>query len=163
MNIEPFDDDEYNFLEQYVQIINKVAIALKTLEGNKHTFGLYLPTLFGLRNALRKCANIEQTETLKCIELAKALEAAFERRFGQLMDVNDPEGKSVPLFIAMITHPQFKLNFMGSNTIDSSVLHTLKEMLVSAAMIIEQNKKMLLQSCKETMNDNNTAAFEHGI
>lgn len=122
---------------------------------------MYLPTLFGLQNVLKKYANIETTETLECFELAKALEAAFERRFGQLMDVNDPEGKSAPLYIAMMTNPQFKLNFMGSKTIHPNVLHQLKEMLVSAAINIEESKS-LSQSCEKSDNNNITAAIVHG-
>lgn len=139
LNIEPFENDEYIFLQQYFQIVNKIAIALKSLEGNKHTFGLYLPTLFGLRNVLEKYANLETTETLVCLELAKAIKAGFERRFGQLMDVSDPEGKSAPLYIAMITNPQFKMNFMGSKTIHPNVLRQLKEILISAAIDIEKS------------------------
>lgn len=146
-------------MEEYFQIINKIAIALKTLEGNRHTFGLYLPTLFGLQNILKKNANITTTETLECFELAKALDAAFERRFGQLMDINDPEGRSAPLYIAMLTNPQFKLNFMGSKTIQPNVLRQLKEMLVSAAIQIEQSKSS--SRLGEKSNDNNcTAAIE---
>lgn len=125
---------------------------MKTLEGNKHTFGLYLPTLFGLRNVLEKYANIETTETLKCIELAKAIKAGFERRFGQLMNPNDPEGKSAPLYIAMVTNPQYKMNFMGSKTIAPNVLRQTKEMLVSAAIDIEQSKS-LPQLCENNNED----------
>lgn len=131
------------------------------MEGNKHTFGLYLPTLFGLRNILEKYANIETTETLACSELAKAIKAGFERRFGQLMDVNDSEGKSAPLYIAMITNPQFKMNFMGSKTIHPNVLRQLKEMLVSAAIDIEESKS-LPQLCEKPNNDENTAAIVNG-
>lgn len=134
---------------------------MKTLEGNKHTFGLYLPTLFGLRNVLEKYANIETTETLACLELAKAIKAGFETRFGQLMDVNDPEGKSAPLYIAMITNPQFKMNFMGSKTIHPNVLCQLKEMLVSAAIDIQQSKS-LPQLCEKPNNNDNSAAIMNG-
>lgn len=100
-------------------------------------------------------------ENFECLELAKALEKAFEIRFGQLIDANNPEGKSAPLYIAMITNPQFKLNYMGLKTIQPSVLHQLKEMLVSAAIDIEKSK-LSTHSCESSNNIINTAAIEHG-
>lgn len=138
LNIDPFDAEEYDFLQQYYQVTNKVAVALKVLEGNRHGFGLYLPTLIGLRTVLDTHSNPRTVaETEPCLQLAIALKNGFERRFADLMDVFNTDGKSAPLYIAMITNPQYKLNFMGTRTIDPRVLHKLKEMLVDAAIEIE--------------------------
>lgn len=48
----------------------------------------------------------------------------FERRFSSLMNPQDSE--SHPLYIAMITNPEFKLNYMGSAQIDPRVCAQLK-------------------------------------
>lgn len=159
LGIEPFDTEEYNFLRQYFEIINKVAIALKVLEGDKHPFGLYLPTLFGLRATLSKYANIDPTENQKCTQLAIALRNGFNNRFASLMDVFSSDGKSSPLYIAMITNPKYKLNYMGTRVIDPRVLSKLKEILLTAALEIERMNK----SC-ETSNDSNVVDAEqnHG-
>lgn len=119
LNLEPFDSKEYDFLNQYFRVINKVAIALKTLKADKYTFGLYLPTLFGLRSVLEKISNPTTTEMFECLPLAKALKTGFENRFGKLMDAFESDGKSAPLFIAMVSNPQFKLNFLGTRVISS--------------------------------------------
>lgn len=136
LGIEPFDTEEYEFLQQYYEIINKVAIALKVLEGDKHPFGLYLPTLFGLRATLNKYANMEDH---KCRQLAVALQNGFKNRFDNLMDVFSSDCKSLPLYIAMISNPKYKLNYMGFRIIDPRVLNKLKEILVTAALEIERN------------------------
>lgn len=134
--IAPFDSDEYDFLQQYHQVINKVATALKGLEGDQNTFGVYLPTLIGLRHVLTEYSNPEfATETQQCVPLAKALRDGFERRFGSLMNVCDPT--SAPLYIAMMTNPEYKLNYMGTAHIDPRILYKLKDMLVNAAIEIQ--------------------------
>lgn len=143
LNIDPFTLDEYNFLRQYFEIINEVAIALKVLEGDKHQFGLYLPTLFGLRAVLNKYADAATTKTPKCLQLAIALQTGFKERFGNLMDLSSPDGKSTPLYIAMITNPTYKLNFMGTRIIDPRVLNTLKDMLVTAALENERTNNSM--------------------
>lgn len=159
LNIDPFDSDEYDFLRQYFEIINKVWIALKVLEGDKNPFGLYLPTLFGLRAVLNKYADINTTETPKCLQLAIALRTGFNKRFASMMEVFNSDGKSLPLYIAMVTNPKYKLNYMGTRTIDPRVLNKLKEVLVTAGLEIERINK----SC-ETSSDDAVANAEqnHG-
>lgn len=152
LNIEPFDSEEYDFLCEYYEIVNKVAIALKVLEGDKHSFGLYLPTLFGLRAMLDKYADIGTGEARKCVQLAIALKTGFNKRFGKLMNVFDPEGKSIPLFIAMLTNPKYKLNYMGVRLIDPRVLNHLKEILVTAGIETQRTNKS-----DETSNDDAVA------
>lgn len=160
LGITPFDDDEYDFLSQYFQVVNKVAIALKCLEGNQHTFGMYLPTLFGLRNVLEKCADQTSTETPACLELAIALNEGFRKRFSQLMDVFDIEERSAALYIAMIVNPQFKLNFMGTRTISQSVLNQLKTILINAAL--EINRTSQIESNRNNNANATNVDQQHG-
>lgn len=161
MGIEPFDAEEYEFLQRYYEIINKVRIAQKVLEGDRHPFGLYLPTLFGLRAMLNKYANMALTEYKKCKPLAVALQNGFNDRFADLMDVFSSDGRSTPLYIAMITNPNYKLNFMGTRVIDPRVLSKLKEMLVAAALEINRVNK----SCEKPDEKNVVVAAKqnHGI
>lgn len=144
MGVTPFDDDEYEFLNQYHNIINKVALALKGLEGDQNTFGAYLPTLIGLRHVLAEHANGDYASEMDmCVPLAKALKDGFERRFAYLMDVFDP--KSTPLYISMIVNPEFKLNFIGTSQIDPRKLRKLKDILVDAAMDIQTEKDEVIE------------------
>lgn len=134
LGIPFFDEDEYSFLEQYYKVISTVAMALKVLEGDHHSFGSYLPTLIGLHNKLNQYSNRTNAETYMCVQLAIALKNGFEERFAHLMDINDSDGRSAPLYIAMASNPQYKLNFMGVRKIDPRVLNKLKDMLLTAGL-----------------------------
>lgn len=48
-------------------------------------------------------------------------------------------GESVPLYIAMMTIPSYKLNFMEMKSIPTKLLIYLKEMLYSAVEIQKGN------------------------
>lgn len=139
LGIDPFDSDEYEFLRQYYKLISKVANALKILEGDKNTFGSYLPVLIGLRKAFDKYSDYHSTEIEKCTALGYAIKKGIEKRFGPLMDLNNPSGKSVPLYIAMMTNPKYKLNFMGTSQIEAKVLSKLKDMLIIAGMDVDND------------------------
>lgn len=150
LSITIFDEDEYEFLQQYHQIISTVAMALKVLEGDRHPFGLYLPTLIGLRKKLNEYSDRTTANgTYLCVELAGALKDGFENRFAHLMDIFDSDGRSAPLFIAMATNPEYKLNFMGTRTIDPRVLNRLKDMLLTAGLEINTTS----QSKDVTLSD----------
>lgn len=112
-----------------------VARALKTMEANKYAFGAFLPTLFGLR---MKLAALEKKAT-QCLPLVKTLQSAFEKRFGNVMDIFDSHGESVPAYVAMASNPNYKLNYMGMKTIPTHILLRIKQMLLDAAMDILKN------------------------
>lgn len=130
LEIQSFDDDERRFLREYHNVITPVAIALKRLEGNAHTFGMYLPTLYGLRIKLN-----ELSESLEfCNPLVAAIQTGFESRFGEVMDIYNV--KSVPLWLAMVTNPKYKLNFIGMKRIPSHILMKVKNLLQNAGQQI---------------------------
>lgn len=153
LKVDPLDDDEYAFLQEYHSVIALIATALKSIESNRYTFALYLPTLFGLKIKLQEL--IDKKLVSDCIPLVHALQNGIESRFGNLMDPFGSDKKSVPLFIAMITNPQFKLNFMGMKQISSNLLNKLKDMLVSEATKIENENS--------NQNDDNPDVHAHGI
>lgn len=99
-----------------------VARALKAVEGNKSTFGIYLPTLFGLRhhlNAIKPLADM-------FLPLITELEVAFEARFGNVMDKYDAVGE--------------KMNSMGFPVIPSDVRRFVKTIMLNACR--ESSKDM---------------------
>lgn len=116
-----------------------MAIALKTIESNSYTFGLYLPTLFGLKINLQ--ALIDKNLVFECISLVHALQAGMEKRFGELMNPFASDKKSVPLFVAMLTNPRYKFNFMGLSSIPPNLFNHFKKMLFSEARnMLNDNK-----------------------
>lgn len=106
-----------------------IACALKVLEGNKYTFGIYLPVLFGLRHKLDA---LQKQTLMECDALADALSDGFNKRFGHLMKLNENDSRAVPLYIAMIANPQFKMNFMSSETIPTELITKIRTILFNA-------------------------------
>lgn len=130
MGLCRIDQSEYEFLKNYHMCMEPIAKALKILEGNRHTFGAYLPMLFGLKAKLKALKN---TMTGKvCYPLTVALYNGFKRRFGKLLVLDQRDPQAVPLYIAMITNPTFKLNFMNSNMITANLLNQIRQMLFNA-------------------------------
>lgn len=153
LRVDPLDCNEYAFLCEYHNIMSLVAATLNTLEANRYTFGIYLPTLMGLQYKLQQMihhlnnknierhniemdgiAEIEKEKATssKCLPLANAIKRGFENRFGELIDAYNK--KSVPLYVAMLSNPTFKLNFMCLPSISQELFKHLKEMLVCAAI-----------------------------
>lgn len=136
LNLRPLNSGEKKFLSDYHNCLTPVANALKFLEGNKHTFGVYLPMLFSLKQKLTSLKN--STVGNACKPLADALAASFEKRFAKIMildkDCNKDEdnGLGVPLYLAMVTNPMFKLNFMNQNVIPAEQLNKIRGILFNA-------------------------------
>lgn len=136
LNLDVFEGNEYEFLIEYNRVMKAIAIALKTLEANKYAFGVYLPTLFGLR---LKLAALEK-QAVHCLELVLVIQNVFEERFRSVLDIFDGEGKSVPAFVAMVSNPNYKLSYMGLKSIPSHTLLRIKQMLFDSAMDILKNE-----------------------
>lgn len=126
-----------------------VTTALKTLEADRYTFGVYLPTLIGLKLNLK--ALLDKNLVFHCIPLVHALHQGLESRFGELMDPFNENGKSIPLYIAMLTNPAYKMNFLGIKKISAVLLNRFKEMLYDASQKIEHESE---KSGGDICNDN---------
>lgn len=137
LQIIPLEDEEYGFLREYRSVMKLIAMALKSIEADSYTFALYLPTLLGLRINLQ--VMIDSHTLVYCEPLVKALQNGLEARFGNLMDPLSTDGKSVPLYVAMMSNPAFKLNFMGIKKIEPNLLNRLKEMLLSETISMENS------------------------
>lgn len=134
--IPTFDTNEYVFLIEYHKAITPVAVALKTLEANKYTFGMYLPVLKGLRSQL----NSLKSSTVKlCLPLINALDTGFEKRFSKLMDAFDC--KAVPLYLAMVSNPKYKLNYLDMKRIPSHIFIQIRKLMVCAGVDIIRSER----------------------
>lgn len=135
--IDTLDDDELVFLHEYHKIILPIAMALKLLEGNRLTFGAYLPTLIGLRLNLGK---MNAFKFVYCQPLLVAVSNGFEERFASVLDIFHVDGKWIPLYIAMITDPQYKLNFLGMRTIPAHISEKVRRILFNAGKEVSPKK-----------------------
>lgn len=185
LRVDPLDCNEYAFLREYHEVMSLVATALNTLEANRYTFGIYLPTLFGLQFKLQQLINQFSSENSRsysidivgddgnikkvsanCLQLAIAIKQGFDNRFGQLIDPYNIDGKSVPLFVAMMSNPTYKLNYMCLPSIPEDLLKHLKEMLVSAAVHAykdeEENQVQAGDNCANPNSISSPSALQLG-
>lgn len=121
-------------------IILPIAVALKTLEGSSLPFGLCLPTLYGLR---LKLGNMNGTlRFVYCGPLLKAVSDGFEERFNSFLNIYDDEKRWIPAYIAMVSNPKFKLNYLGMRIIPSHISEKVRSVLYNAGKeILDLEKK----------------------
>lgn len=144
VSVPILDSEDYKFLNEYIIVIRPIAEALKALEGNRHTFGSYLPTLFGLKFKL----NVLKKTTFKfCKPLVENIVDGFNTRFSGMMDLDNL--KSLPLYIAMVSNPSFKLNYLPHNT----PIHVLKKI---QNMFIKAAEEMVNEKKKNSSEENST-------
>lgn len=148
LGIGAFTDLQLEFLKEFEIVFRPIMRAIKYVQG-RYYFGSYLPMLFGLQIEL----NTEKHMKF-CTPLVEALRNGFEKRFSDVMNPELPE--SVPLFVAMISNPKYKLNYVPQNLLSRHILR-LKRMFLSAAeeMIERKMRKMnesQLNNDKESEN-----------
>lgn len=161
LKIDKLCDQDYLFLSEYTRIIKPIANAITYLEGDKQTFGGYLPMLFGVRQTLK---DLYLEDNLQyCKSLLIAVKDGFDKRFGHLIKLTSTyetgDAKAVPLFLAMITNPEFKLNYIpndwfhgnaqGMTQIKSILLNAMKEYLEEEKSIEDCNKDVNQNSVSE--------------
>lgn len=164
LGIEELCDQDYKFLEEYATIIKPIANAITFLEGCVQTFGSYLPMLFSVRQELKDLYIDDELEY--CRPLLLAVRDGFHKRFAHLMDLSSPfergDPKAIPLFIAMITNPEYKINFIpidwfyanaeGMNQIKSILLNAMKKHLE------DEKQQQVEENANDSSPDENTNA-----
>lgn len=139
LNTSVLDDDDYIFLDEYVECITPIAVSLESLEANKYTFGIYLPILVGLRATF---VRLHEKDLIHCKPLIRALQDGFETRFGEFMDIFNNSGRSAPLYLAMCSNPLFKLNYLGfEKRIPAHTINKMRDMLLASAKEIIENRQ----------------------
>lgn len=166
LNIEQLCDQDYDFLAEYVKTIKPIANAITYLEGDSLTFGAYLPTLFSVRQALKDL--YKENGLVYCKPLLVAVKNGFDRRFGHLMKLpsqhesGDP--KAVPLFLAMFTNPDFKLNYIPDDWFDSNPqgMSQIKSLLLNSMRQYLKEEKPIDEIPKE-VNQNSEGKLHINI
>lgn len=160
LNIFALTDEEYSFIDEYRNCVKPVADALKCLEGQNHSFGLYLPVLYGLKMALNDLrSNFDQY----CLPLIEAIEVGFTKRFDDLMNVCNP--KSIPLYLAMVANPRYKLDYLRMDRIPAHIYNNVfKYLFNECKQIYLENRNSndhLQQEQQEPDSQTQVQAREH--
>lgn len=154
LNICVLNDIDYAFLNEFKCVMRPIADGLTALEGNI-CFGAYLPHLFGISSQLNRL----KTQNLRfCKSLLSAIDIGFNERFRDLMDPYHIS--SVPLYLAMMTNPKYKMSFIG--TLRPTLLQKLKNMLLSAAEEIAEDEKPMEEIDQAATLDNEDQTIDEG-
>ncbi|XP_055307105.1 uncharacterized protein LOC129571338 isoform X2 [Sitodiplosis mosellana] len=139
LKIAILDPTERQFLQEFLIVLKPIARGLSTLEGNRY-FGYNLISLFNIRAEIE---HIVSSVRLKfCKPLLLAVRDGFFARFKDHMDMNKP--LSVPLYLAMLSHPSFKMNYIREireNSSASHYLHKCMGILLKAIEAIDQEEE----------------------
>lgn len=132
--IQIFSKIDWDFLKEYVTVLNPITSALDNLQKTDCHFGILLPTLF---TAKRELASLASSEKIKyCKSLAKAALDGLNDRFDEYM--NFKSKKAIPALLATCTHPYFKLAWLGEQKTPENI-ESIKQILLKAAKDIDIN------------------------
>lgn len=100
--VQPFTDEEFRLMGEYVTIMTPLSHALDVLQGengNSITIGHLLPAIVVIRQAIN---NIKDKGSLEfCEPLASAISSGLEKRFGSFFKDDD-------VLLSSAIHPKFK-------------------------------------------------------
>lgn len=102
---------ELDFIDEYVEVMSPIALALDRLQGEKSEsmayMGALIPTLLTVK---QKLIELTQSPNLRyCSPMASTLLAGLDRRFGHITNL---ESSANDYIIAAISHPYFKLRWV---------------------------------------------------
>lgn len=159
MKIEIINDAERKFLQEFLNILQPIARGLTSLEGNRY-FAYYLITLFNIRAELNSMAPMKFKY---CKPLHSAVKTGFIARFKSILDMNNPN--SVPLYLAMISHPTFKVNHIYELRVGTSAAEYFDKclgMLLKAIELInksEERENLTANTANTDTGKNNQHVF----
>lgn len=165
LSIEKLCDQDFEFLSEFISVIKPIANAITFLEGDIQTFGAYLPMLFSVRQTLKEMYRDNQLQY--CRPLLIAVRDGFDKRFGHLttltsyFEKGDP--KALPLFIAMLSNPEYKMNFIPTDWFHSNAngMAQIKSLLLNAMKHILKDEKQANE--KEDSACGETVVIEKGM
>jgi len=103
---------EWNFLEEYIKVMQPLTTALDKLQGEKSCYlGYVAPTIIAIRRIL-----LNQSHLTYCKPLSLSIIKGLEKRYSFIFDLNDP--KSKPYILSSVTLPKFKLSWVPSQFSD---------------------------------------------
>ena len=111
VGIPVFRDVELDFIDEYVDVLYPVAVALDRLQGQKSEsmsfMGALIPTLLTVK---QKLTDLTVSPSIRhCLPMAMVVLHALNRRFGMLINL---QSEANDYIIAAVSHPYFKLRWV---------------------------------------------------
>jgi hypothetical protein len=117
VGVPAFKDMELNFIDEYVEILAPISVALDKLQGQSNEsmafMGILMPTVFSVKQRLE---HIVQSSSIRhCAALANGLLCSLTRRFGKFLNFEPSANECV---LASVSHPFFKLRWVPADQVD---------------------------------------------
>lgn len=133
VEIPIFTDSNYTFLREFQSIMRPISEGLTFLEGDRQTFDAYAPMFFGIQAEFKR---LEMIDFVFARPLLDAVMSGFGERFDHLLDPFNE--KSIPIFLAMLSNPKYKLNYLPPSALSSEQFAKLKNVIVKEAGAINE-------------------------
>lgn len=144
LDTQGFSDLDFEFMCEFLICLRPIAQTITVLEGDI-LYGHTLPALFTIKNNFEEIRNNGLMHTLP---LLNALEIGFEKRYDEFL--NPFNAPAVPYFLAMVSHPSYKLDCVPGDKQKATKIYNL---LLNEA---QELKKKYDAPCSVPTNETNT-------
>ncbi|XP_066970541.1 uncharacterized protein [Macrobrachium rosenbergii] len=107
LSLPQFEDQELDYLSEYIMVLKPIAKALKRWQSDKDCFyGCLIPTLFATE---RKLKALLQSQLQYCQPILAKIMEAFKKNFDSFLHLDNSVNGAI---IACASNPQFKLKWL---------------------------------------------------
>lgn len=147
LGLPQFTQENYDFLKEYLKVMEGVAHAVDNLQSSDSYYAIFLPTLHSIKYMFD---DLETAELKYCSPLLEALKDGFNKRFDRFFNRYDEH--CIAATIAAVTHPHFKLRWLYKRYQTKENMDYIREVLIEKALDMPQ------QPDSNDCEDNKTVA-----
>lgn len=133
LQISEFSDENFAFMREFLTCLKPIAETITVLEGDI-LYGHTLPALFTIQNNFDE---IRSGGLHYALPLLNALEDGFEKRYNEFL--NPFNAKAAPYFLAMVSHPSYKLDCVPGQKERATRIYNL---LLNEAQALSKNHNL---------------------
>lgn len=131
LGLSQFTQENYDFLKEYLKVMEGVAFAVDNLQSSNSYYAIFLPTLHSIMYLFD---DLEMLELKYCLPLLESIKAGFTKRFERFFNRYDEH--CIAAIIAAVTHPHFKMRWLYKRYQTKEYMDYIRELLIEKAMEI---------------------------
>lgn len=131
LGLPQFTEENYEFLQEYLKVMEGIAFAVDNLQSSKSYYAIFLPTLHSI---LHMFDDLEKVELKYCLPLFESVKAGFHKRFARFFNRFDDH--CIAATIATVTHPHFKMRWLHKKYQTKVYTNYIRDLLIEKAMEI---------------------------
>lgn len=161
LGLPNFRDAEFEFLEEYVLVMQPLSTALDRLQSDKECYyGCMLPTLLAVSKKIHRLHSISLKH---CQPLLDSVASNFNKRFENFLLLHKNwDAACKQAILASASNPQFKLRFLTINNQfnTNTMIKKVQELLVAAMKSLDEHyTDTSLLEINEDGSDGSSDAF----